>query len=123
MSEVSQRFRDMLAHRRQAYFTGGDDTACSGLAVDYFGLDSNTTMQAPNFTVSRSQHSIALYDSEIVACGGSSGLSSCESLSLDFNGRPAESAWKVFASLPAAVYDGCMLVVGGKVRLVVEPFA
>ena len=117
MRTVSQRFCDMLAHRRQAYFTGGDDR--NGLAVDYFSLGSNTTMHGPDFNSIRSQHSIALYNSLIVVCGGVEGYNSCESLPLDTNGFPAANAWQPFAFLPVVVYDGCMLVINGEVRLVV----
>ena len=74
-------------------------------------------MHGPDFNVARSQHSIALYNRQIVVCSGAGELSSCESLPLDSNDDPAVSAWQPFPSLPVGVYDGCMLVIDGKVRL------
>ena len=55
----------------------------------------------------------------VVVCGGSgqSGLiASCEELTVDVNGLPAVNSWSYFASLPNALYEGCMLQVNGKVR-------
>ena len=56
----------------------------------------------------------------IVVCGGWSqsvtAIASCEELAIDTDGLPAASSWSSFASLPNALYGGCMLQVNGKVR-------
>ena len=54
----------------------------------------------------------------IVVCGGT-GVNGtivfCEELPIDADGLPAASSWRSFASLPHALYQGCMLQVNGAV--------
>ena len=61
-----------------------------------------------------------------VVCGGISRgihiIASCEELPIDASDLPAASSWRPFASLPYALFGGCMLQVNSKVRLCSVPF-
>ena len=57
----------------------------------------------------------------LVACAGQTQskpyTASCEELPINASGLPAASSWRSFASLPFALFGGCMLQVNGKVRV------